>query len=127
MERMQQSGHGLHRRVCRKSTWAKGGRQVDSSGSNTSQESSTSLCCPIMQVVEPPDVWDYSMLFSQLKAELQNEMDHTADGSTSGATQPGGEAVVCEAPGGGGARPWSTQCCPPKAWLAVISRDVGWP
>jgi hypothetical protein len=25
------------------------------------------------QVVEPPDVWDYDLLFSQLKAELQNE------------------------------------------------------
>jgi hypothetical protein len=24
-------------------------------------------------VVEPPDVWDYYLLFSQLKAELQNE------------------------------------------------------
>jgi hypothetical protein len=43
-----------------------------------------------MQVVEPPDVWDYSMLFSQLKAELQNEMDPTADASTSGA-HPAGE------------------------------------
>jgi hypothetical protein len=25
------------------------------------------------QVVEPPDVWDYDLLFSQLKAELQAE------------------------------------------------------
>jgi hypothetical protein len=41
------------------------------------------------QVVEPPDVWDYSMLFSQLKAELQNEMGLPADSSTSGANLPG--------------------------------------
>eukprot|EP00878_Enallax_costatus_P043411 GHUV01051383.1.p3 GENE.GHUV01051383.1~~GHUV01051383.1.p3 ORF type:complete len:106 (+),score=28.82 GHUV01051383.1:916-1233(+) len=29
---------------------------------------------PSDQVIEPPDVWDYDLLFSQLKAELQNEV-----------------------------------------------------
>lgn len=46
-----------------------------------------------MQVFEPPDVWDYDMLFSQLKAELQNEVEHTTDASTSGA-HPAGEGAV---------------------------------
>jgi hypothetical protein len=47
------------------------------------------LATAYAQVVEPPDVWDYSMLFSQLKAELQNEMGLPGDSSISGANLPG--------------------------------------
>lgn len=45
----------------------------------------TSCLLPSAQVVEPPEVWDYSLLFSQLKAELQNEAAAPADSSTNGA------------------------------------------
>lgn len=34
-------------------------------------------------------MWDYSLLFSQLKAELQNEVATPADSSTSGANLQG--------------------------------------
>lgn len=34
-------------------------------------------------------MWDYSLLFSQLKAELQNEAADPADSSTSGANLQG--------------------------------------
>ncbi|WIA19345.1 hypothetical protein OEZ85_003976 [Tetradesmus obliquus] len=33
----------------------------------------TACLLPSEQVVEPPEVWDYDLLFSQLKAELQKE------------------------------------------------------
>lgn len=39
-----------------------------------------------LQVIELPDVWDYDLLFSQLKAELQNE-GGTADASKDGKQQ----------------------------------------
>lgn len=44
--------------------------------------------CPFVQVVEAPDVWDYSLLFSQLKAELQNE-DAVTENSGIGAHNAG--------------------------------------
>jgi hypothetical protein len=47
------------------------------------------LPIPFLQVVEPPEVWDYSLLFSQLKAELQNEAAAPADSSTNGANLQG--------------------------------------
>lgn len=41
-----------------------------------------------VKVVEPPDVWDFDLLFAQLKAELQNE---AADNSSSSGGNVTGE------------------------------------
>lgn len=50
-----------------------------------------------LQVIEPPDVWDYDLLLSQLKVELQNE-GGAPDASKDG--EPRGVACYAQTPQG---------------------------
>jgi len=59
---------------------------------NTAAQDSQGCGCSSVQVVEAPDVWDYSLLFSQLKAELQHE-DAVTNNSGTGAHNAGETGV----------------------------------
>jgi hypothetical protein len=53
-------------------------------------------CVAACQVVEPPDEWDYTLLFSQLKAELMSSQGgdgHVVSGSATAARARDGSAA----------------------------------